>query len=177
MAPPTFALDTLAAHLVARLEASRASWQGDDALARTEIARIVDEGAEAMARECRDTYGDTNQARRIAEETRRTFLPRYTRLALDQNLRESRPFQLVAGTVVPRLLGVLLALAVAILFERRFPIAFPLLFVAPITAFLWPEIHTWYTRRGYEKDLQSLVDDMGRVQRAVEALPAPEEAS
>jgi len=175
VAPPSFRLDTLAAALVGRLEASRGAWQGNDEAARAEIARIVEEGATAMARECRDTYGDNQQAHRLQEEALRTFLPRYTRLALEQNLRESRPFRFMAGQIAPRLLGVLLAFVVPLVIERRFPIVWPLLIVMPLVALFWPEIHTFWSRRGYRDELQSLVDDMGRVQDAVELLPAPED--
>jgi hypothetical protein len=117
-------------------------------------------------------YGDAARARRITEEARQTFLPRYTRLALEQNRLESRPYGVVAGAVLPRLGAAGLGMLFAEIFARRVPDGVGVaLFAVPFVAFLWPEIRTAWSRRSYAQELQSLVDDMGRVDAAVSALP------
>lgn len=172
MAPVSLRLDSLALVLVERLEASRKSWIGNENAAGESIVRIVNEAAVAIATECREVYGDSTQADRILSEAQTTFLPRYTRLALEQNRIESRPFGIVPGDIFPRLIGAFVAFILAELVARRIPGGFGFVaFLMPFLALAWPELRGWWVRRHYRAALQELVDDMGRIDAALAELP------
>jgi hypothetical protein len=171
MAPPSYRLDTLAANLVARLEASRRSWVGDATAAREGIERIVREAAHALARECRETMGDEAQAMRLEREAIQTFLPRYSRLAVEQNAAERLGYGILPSGVGVRAMAVTGSFILATVVERVFHHPeLAVLYGLPLFALVFPEIRTAWMRRGYQAQLQELVDDMGKVQDAVEAL-------
>jgi hypothetical protein len=176
--PSSLRLDTLALALVERLEASRKSWVGNEEAAQEAIRRIVHEGASAVAAECREVYGDNTHAARILAEAENTFLPRYTRLALEENQAESRPYALVPGSILPRLPATFAAFIAAELLARRFPGGWGLVaFSLPFVAMLWPEIRGLFGRKRYRDSLQELVNDMGRIDHALAALPEHDSAN
>lgn len=180
-APPTFRLDTLAVHLVARLEASRRAHLDDPEAARAAFGRVVAESAAALARECREVLGDEGQARLLEREARETFLPRYTRMALEQSVAEKRGYAFVFGAgPVARVVATVFALALAAFFSRYMPgFLRTLLFVTAASTPFIPEIRVWWARRHWNGQLQELADDLGRVQDAAELLPheSPEASS
>ena len=172
MAPASLRLDSLAILLVERLEASRRSWIDNPESGQDAIRRIVGEGARAVATECRDVYGDPTRADRILAEAESTFLPRYTRLALEQNRVEARPFGIVPGHILPRIGGAFFAFLLAELVVRRIPYGLGFIaFLLPFVALLWPELRAWASRRQYVAALQDLVDDMRRIDDALAELP------
>lgn len=172
-APPSYRLDTLSVHLVSRLEATRRAHLDDPDAARLAFARVVDEAAAALARECREVLGDEAQARLLEREARETFLPRYARMALVQNGVEARGFGgLLGDGPMARVLATVLAVVVAVIAARYLPgAAKGLLFLfAALTPFA-PEIRVAWTRRAWAGQLQELADDLGRLQDAEETLP------
>lgn len=172
-APPTFRLDTLAVHLVTRLEASRRAHLDAPEAAKAAFSRVVDESAAALARECREVLGDEAQAALLEREARETFLPRYTRLALAQSAQERRGYGFVIGDgPVTRVVLTVFALAWAAFLARYLPgfLKAGVFLVAAATPFV-PEIRSWWARRRWNGQLQELADDLGRVQDAAEMLP------
>ncbi len=172
-APPTFRLDTLVVHLVTRLEATRRAHLDAPDEARAAFARVVEEGAAALARECREVLGDDVQARLLEREAEETFLPRYTRMALAQNDVEARGYGFVVGDgIVARVVATVLALVVATVLARFLPghLKEVVLGLAALTPVV-PELRLWWARRRWNAQLQELADDLGRVQDAAEALP------
>lgn len=172
MAPSSYRLDTLAALLVARLEATRRAHLEDPAAATEAIARKTRELVAAQAAECRATMGDEAQARRIEREGVETFLPRYTRVALRQNAVEAKGF----GVIFPdHLLGrvgsTVLLFLVALFAMRAWPNPFELLwFLLPVSAPFLPELRAWSARRRYQAELQELTDDLARLEEAEDRL-------
>ncbi len=176
-APSSYRLDTLAVLLVGRLEATRRAHMDNTEAARAAFARVIAEGAEAVAQECREMLGDEVQARLLLREATETFLPRYTRLALAQNQVEARGYGgLLPDGPIGRIVATAIALVVATLSARILHLPVPiemLIFFAAALTPVAPEIRVAWARRGWRGQLQELADDLGRVQDAAEALPHP----
>lgn len=172
-APSSFRLDTLTVHLVGRLEATRRAHLDAPDAAREAFARVTQEAAGALARECRE-LGDDSQAALLEREAIETFLPRYTRMALAQNSVEAAGYGGILGDgIVARVVATGLAVALAFAVSRFLPGTLkevPLV-LAVFTPIL-PELRLWWTRRAWTRALQELADDLGRVQDAAEELPA-----
>jgi hypothetical protein len=163
MAPPSFRLESVAALLIQRLEASRLAWLGDSARAQEEIHRITAEMVGGVARECRESTGDEVQAQSIEREVLATFVPRYARIALAQNARERGKVDSLAlrGALV---VGGVIA---AVVLERLGL----WVWLFPMIALVYPELQVAWTRRGYTAELQQIVQDMAELQQAVERVP------
>lgn len=164
MSPSSFRLESLAALLVTRLEASRRAWLDDPALAEAEIRRISQEVASAMAQECREVLGDETQARRLEREAVEQFAPRYTRLALAQNKVESGQERGLVFRIVTVVVAVILATAL-----ERLGLW---VWVFPLLTMFFPELQTAWSRRAYQGQLQQIVTDLAQVQDASEKVPA-----
>lgn len=170
MAPPSFRLDTLAVLYIARLEATRRAHADNPAAATEAIARVTAELVAAQAAECRAVMGDEDQARRIQREGLDTFLPRYTRLALEQNREEARGGP-IPDNVLARTAAAVVGLAAATVLMEVFANPADLLFYAiPLAAPFLPEIKAWSSRRRYASRLQELADDLGELQDAEDKL-------
>lgn len=165
MAPASFRLDELAALLITRLEASRRAWIDDPERAAAEIKRITAEVAAGMAAECREMLGDEVQAARIEHEAIQNFAPRYTRLALAQNVAE--------GKADWPLLVRILTVAAAVIGAGALEELGLWIWLAPVLVTFFPEIQTAWSRRGYETRLQQIVTDLGAVQDSVDRLAVP----
>lgn len=176
MPPSSYRLDTIGAQLIERLEGTRRAWMDRPSSAEEAVPRLAAEAAHAWARECRETIGDEAQAARIERELEEVFVPRYIRLAVHQNRLEARGYGIAASNVFSRVAFTAAAFLLAELLLRviREPFGFPLL-ALPILAFLFPEVRTAWLRRQHNNRLQELVDDLARVQDAVEKLPGIEE--
>ncbi|MDP2316445.1 MAG: hypothetical protein Q8P41_26345 [Pseudomonadota bacterium] len=172
-APPSYRLDTLSVHLVSRLEATRRAHLDAPDAARAAFARVVEEAAGALARECREVMGDEEQARLLEREARETFLPRYTRMALAQNQVEARGFGGPLGDgPFARIVATVIAVAIAATLSRYLPpLAEGLLFLLAAITPVAPELRVAWTRRAWAGQLQELADDLGRLQDAAETLP------
>lgn len=164
MSPASFRLESLAALLVTRLEASRRAWLDNPELAQTEIRRITAEVAAGMAQECRDVIGDEAQARRLEREAVEQFVPRYTRLALAQNKVESGQER----GLVFRIATVVVSVVLAITLERLGL----WVWLFPLLTLFFPELQTAWSRRAYQGQLQQIVTDLAQVQEASEQIPA-----
>lgn len=162
MAPQSFRLETVAALLVQRLEASRLAWAGHPDKATAEIARIAAETARTVAHDCRETLGDEPQARRIEHEIAASFVPRYTRLAIAQNQREGGRFDSLGGRALMLVGGLILALML-----ERFGLW---VWVLPLLSLAWPDLQLAFARRGYRAELQQIVADMAELQEASEKI-------
>ena len=162
MAPPSFRLDTLAANLIERLEPVRRAHLDDPAAARAAMESTTAEIAKNVAGECRGLMGDDAQATRIERESTGTFLPRYVRLALEQNRAERRasltPSNLVLQRFLPLFAGMIAARVMMVLAPGPWDLAFNVL---PFVGLFWPE---WLGV------LQALADDLGQLQDADERL-------
>lgn len=171
MAPPSFRLDTLAANLIERLEPVRRAHLDDPAAARAAMESTTAEIAKNVAGECRGLLGDDAQATRIERESTGTFLPRYVRLALEQNRAERRaaltPSNLVLQRFLPLFAGMLAARVMMVLAPGPWDLAFNVL---PFVALFWPEWLGVLARRRYQAELQALADDLGQLQDADERL-------
>lgn len=175
MVPTSYRLDTLAVLLIARLEPTRRAHEDEDG-ALEAYRGIVEDAARGVANECRDTYGDLDQAARVEREAVATFLPRYARLAAKQNAEEARGYGFAFGDgPLARVGATLFAFAGAALVSRVIHHWVDVLFfVAACAVPLIPEIRVAWSRRRYAAALQELADDLGRLQDAEQDLaPAP----
>lgn len=171
MAPASFRLDTLAANLIERLEPVRRAHLDAPETARAMIEKTTKEIADNVARECRAVVGDEVQARRIETESRATFLPRYARLAIEQNKVERREAITPGNVVMQRFLPLLMGFVGANLMMRLAPGPWELVFyLMPLLALFWPEWIGAWARRRYRTELQDLADDLGQLQEADERL-------
>ena len=171
MAPPSFRLDTLAANLIERLEPVRRAHLDDPAATRSAIEATTAEIAKNVAGECRELMGDDTQAQRIERECAATFLPRYVRLAVEQNYAERRaaltPANLVLQRFLPLFAGMIAARVMMVLAPGPWDLTFALL---PFFGLFWPEWLGMLARRRYRAELQALADDLGQLQDADERL-------
>ncbi len=173
MTTGSFRLDSFSVQLVERLEPVRRAHVGDALAAREAFAQIVAEASRAVAQECLSTLGDAAHARRIEREAVGTFLPRYTRLALEQNLYEAATPWLLRPGLFNRALALVLSgflVTASVELVRRPWVA--VLYVFVVLAPLLPELRSWSSRSRYQAQLQELTDDMLQLQRADEALSA-----
>ncbi len=171
MAPPSFRLDTLAATFIERLEPVRRAHLDNPEAARQAIERTLREAAENVAQECRAVVGDEAQARRIEKESVDTFLPRYLRLAVAQNMVERReaitPLNILVQRFLPLFLGLVSARVLSAILPGPWDIVF---YMFPLLALFTPEWLGFFSRRRYTNELQELADDLGQVQDADEKL-------
>ncbi|MSP56737.1 MAG: hypothetical protein EXR69_14220 [Myxococcales bacterium] len=171
MAPASFRLDTLAANLIERLEPVRRAYVDSPEAAREVMLKTTEEIADNVARECRAVMGDEVQARRIETEAVATFLPRYVRLAIEQNRVERweaiTPLNVMMQRLIPLLLGLFGAGLMMRLVAGRWDLVF---YVIPLLALFWPEWIGAWARRRYRAELQELANDLGQLQDADERL-------
>ena len=176
----SYRLDTLALNLIERLEGARRTWATEPDAARGELTRIASEQLARMLAEhdeLMDTPGWSDMARR---ELLETFLPRYLRLAVDQNALEERGYNAWRrGDPVARVVGGVAAISAAMVLARliHHPMALLAFAFALCVPFL-PDIRRLHFRRRYRSALQEVVDDMGRIQGELDRFPvaAPDDA-
>jgi len=176
---PSYRLDSVAAALIERLEGARPSWQGDPDAARAGFSRIVDETLDAAIAEYDDVLGGGPQAEILRRELTTTFLPRYTRLALEQSVLEIAGYRAWRrGDPVARVLGGVGGLLFALLAVEVLhnPVAV-LAFLVPLIVPFIPELRRAWFRRAYRAQLQAAVDDLSRIQDELERYAAPQIAA
>jgi hypothetical protein len=177
MTASSYRLDTVAAHLVERLEGARPSYQDrpDDAVAA--FARIADLELDRIVAEHDEIIGEQGVGDLLRREIHETFLPRYLRLAHDQNLLEVAGYRAWrGGDPIARAVTTVMSLLVALTVVRvvHHPVMM-LAFVAVALVPFLPELRRWYYRRQYARFLQEAVDDMGRIQDRMDVYgPAPD---
>lgn len=170
MVPSDFRLDTVSVRLVERLEGARRSYLDRPEQAPQAFGRIAEEFVAGAAAEAAEYADGAEFPTVLRREILETFLPRYTRLALEHNALERGRFGAWrGGDPLARVVGGGAAAVAAILASRFLP--------APLAAIAWafalsvallPELRAIWFRRRYQRDLQALVDDMGRIQDNLE---------
>ncbi len=171
MPPKSYRLDTVAAHLIERLEGSRRSYL--DRPDELEIAarRIAGEALSEVCSEYTEIMGDDGHPERIRREMLETFLPRWLKLARLQNELEARRFDTWReGDIVFRLAAFLGPLIVALVATRALhsPLV-ALAYVVPFTLPFLPELRAWQAASRYQRALQAIVDDLERIQQQLDA--------
>ncbi len=175
MAPSSYRLDSVAVTLIERLEGARPTWIGDEAKAREGFRRIAEEHVDALLAERRELLGPEPEGEAMRREVLETFLPRYTRLAIDHNADEEAGYHAWRrGDPVARVLGTLFAFALVAALYRvlHHPVALVFLAAALTVPFLPDLRRAWYRRR-YRALLQETVDDMARIQLSLASRPPP----
>lgn len=173
MAPSSFRVDTLAVRLIERLEARRRTWRAEPMVASGKLELI----AQDQVHELLSELAELGAGERYRLEARRALLedllPRYIRLALEQNELEERGWRAWrGGDPLARILGGLGTLALALVLSRfvRNPVVI-VAFVAAILVPFGPELRSIWYRWQYRRALQGVVDDLARQQEALDALP------
>ncbi|MCK6502465.1 hypothetical protein L6R53_03555 [Myxococcota bacterium] len=173
MPPPSYRLDTVCANLIERLEGARPTWIGDAAAAEAGFRRIAEEQVEALQAEHEELLAGSPWGTTLRREVLETFLPRYTRLAVDHNQDEGAGYHAWRrGDPVARALATLAAffLAAGLYRYTHHPLALAVFALALLVPFV-PEIRrSWYRRR-YRGLLQEVVDDMARIQDSLDEAP------
>ncbi len=170
MPPTPYRLDTVAASLIERLEGARRTWIGQPEEAQAGMQRIAEDALDRVVREHDEIMGEGSWGTELRRELLETFLPRYVRLATAHNALEADGYGAWRqGDPAARVLGTGIALLAALVLERvlHHPVTL-LAFVFALFVPVLPEIRAWHYRRQYTKQLQEVVDDMGRIQAELE---------
>jgi hypothetical protein len=171
MTVSSYRLDTVAVHLIERLEGARRSYQDRPAEGEAAFVRIADEELGRIIAEHDELLDDPGYGDRLHREVHETFLPRYVRLAADHTALEAAGYHAWRrGDPVARGATTLGALLVALGFVRtvHHPVALVVFAVVLLVPFL-PEIRRGYHRRQYRRLLQEVVADLGRIQERLDA--------
>lgn len=173
MPPASYRLDVVCAKLIERLEGARPTFQGDRSAAQAAFRRIAEEHVDGVIAEHDEIMGTPGWGALLRREVLETFLPRYTRLALDHNQLEAAGYHAFRkGDPVARVAVTFAALAfAAVVYRLTFhPLSLALFVFAFAVPFV-PEIRrSWYRKR-YADLLQEVVDDMGRIQQSLDDMP------
>ena len=164
----------MTAAVVERLEGARRTWLTDPEAARAGLARIGAEHVERVIAEHDELMGDDGTGAALRREVIDTMLPRYLRLALDHNELEHIGYKSWRkGDPVARIAATVAALLLAYVVTRlvHSPVVFTLFGLALFVPFV-PELRAGWYRRRYQAELQSLVDDMLRIQTELDRFPA-----
>ncbi len=171
MVAKSYRLDTVAVHLIERLEGARRSYLDRPEALDVAAARIVDEALAEVLSEMGDIYDDPTHAERLTREMRETFLPRWLKLAKLQNgLESERLGSWESGGLGFRIVAFLVPLFIAFAATRALhsPLA-ALFFLPPFILPFLPEVRTWQDSRRYQGELQAIVDDLDRIQQQLDA--------
>lgn len=172
MVPRPYGLAAVAQSLVERLEGARRSFHGP--AAEVEFRRIAGEQLSGALSDYEGLVGPEEAAEHRAfleAEVQRTFLPRYTRVALAMNEAEESGFGLgPLGKPVPRMISAalsLLAMAELIRFTAWKPLWVVMVVVGSFP--FWPDLAGWLHHRRHARELASLLDDMSRIEEQAKA--------
>jgi hypothetical protein len=165
MIPSDFRLDTVSVHLIERLEGARRSYLDRPEEAPPAFLRIAEELVADAASEAQEYTDDADYPAVLRHEVLETFLPRYTRLALEHNALEKRRFGAWRdGDPIARLITTTAAVIGAAVFSRFFPsVLAAVAWIAVLLVALLPELRSLWYKRLYQRDLQAVVDDMARI--------------
>lgn len=171
MTVSSYRLDTVALHLIDRLEGARPTYVGrpDDAAAA--FARVTTDEIDRIVAEHDEVIGEPGVGAQLRREVLETFLPRYTRLAQHHTALEDAGYRAWrGGDPVARAVTTIAALVVTAGVVRvvHHPVALVCVAAALLVPFL-PELRRWYYRRQYASLLQEVVDDMARIQGRLDA--------
>lgn len=179
MIPSQFRLQSVAANLIERFEGTRRSFGGRAEQARETFATLAEESTLVVARECRQYTGNAPFPELLQDEIRRSFLPRYAEIAVEQTeLERSGYGSWRKGDILSRIVFAGVALVVAGLFMEFAPGILKdagFLFVPPLLFI--PELRGVMARVRYRRELQSILEDMARIQKQMENFSLPAEAN
>ncbi|TVQ93238.1 MAG: hypothetical protein EA397_05540 [Deltaproteobacteria bacterium] len=180
MIPHEYRLDRVADRVAARLETQRRTYPDDPEGAERAFAETTEAILDDVITEFRaDGFTDRPERHEafLRRELLHTFLPRYTRMAVQQTALEARGYGMgtlhgPVGRVVLfffiLVLGALLMRAPMVIYVK-FAMLAPLLF----SIFL-PDLIAWATRVRYAGALREAVSDMAELQdRALDYAPTP----
>lgn len=173
MTVASYRIDQVCADLIERLEGARPTFENDRAGAEAAFERIAREHVAAVLAEHDDLMGTPGWGVLLRREILETFLPRYTRLALDHNQLEAAGYHAWRkGDPVARVLMTFVALGGASLVYRftHHPLSLGLFVIAMMVPFI-PEIRRGWYRKRYRDLLQEVIDDMSRIQDSLEKAP------
>lgn len=173
MVPTDYRLEHVCVRLIDRLEGARRSFAGDRDKAGAEFRRIAGEMVDAAIGEYRAVAVEppAEHAEFLQREVIDTFLPRYTRVAVDMTTREQRGYGVgFFANPAGRVVLVALAIAVAALEFRAGGarlgwIGVGLVAIVPFV----PDILAALWRRRHQIELQEIVDDMAKIQSQADA--------
>jgi hypothetical protein len=174
MSTGSYSLPGVTAAVVERLEGARRTWLTEPVDARAGLTRIAAEHVERVIAEHDELLGDDGTGAVLRREVIDTMLPRYLRLAVDHNELEHIGYKSwrkgdPAARIAATLFALLLAYGVTRLVHS--PVALLSFGVALLVPFV-PELRANWYRRRYQAELQSLVDDMVRIQVELDRFPA-----
>jgi hypothetical protein len=174
MTTASYRLDSICGNLIERLEGARRTWRADPESAARGLRRVAVEQLDRVLADYEEMYDGAAWPDTVRREVLETFLPRYTRLAIDHNHLEERGYDAWRnGDPIARLIGGLVALSAAGVLVRvvHHPASLVAFVVALAVPFV-PEIRRFYFRRQYGQLLQEVVDDMSRIQAELDRYPA-----
>jgi hypothetical protein len=171
MVARSYRLDTVAAHLIERLEGARRSYIDRPAELDKAGRRIVDEALAEVLSEMEEVMSDPTHAERLGREMGETFLPRWLKLAKLQNELEATRFDTWRqGDIGFRMAAFFGPLLIAIAMTRvlHSPIV-ALGYVIPFMLPFLPELRAWQSANRYRIALQAIIDDLERIQLQLDA--------
>ncbi len=173
MTVASYRLDQVCADLIERLEGARPTWANDRDGAQRAFRKIATEHVDTVIAEHDEMVGTPGWGALLRREVMETFLPRYTRLALDHNQLEAAGYHAWRkGDPVSRLILTFVALSAATAAYRvlHSPLTLGLFVLAFVVPFA-PELRRGWHRRRYSGLLQEVIDDMGRIQDSLDKAP------
>ncbi|MBT3220826.1 MAG: hypothetical protein HN348_17210 [Proteobacteria bacterium] len=157
-------LEQIVARLIERLEGARRSYVGNPDKAMVEFRRIAEEHLQVLA----DDFAEhSDHIAFVRQEVLETFLPRYSRIAVEMTGREDHAFGFgVAAEPLGRAVAIiasLLALWVIVVRFLYVPAMWPVA-LAVISFPFWPDIAAFMYRSQYGRKLELILDDLKRIQ-------------
>jgi hypothetical protein len=170
MIPSDFRLDSVCVHLVERLEGARRSYFDRPDEAPEAFRRIAEELVVSAAAEAGEYVESATYPALLRREVLETFLPRYTSLALEHNALERTRFGAWRnGDPLARIATTGVAVLAAALFSRFVPSVIDVVpWLGVLVVALLPELRAAWYRLRYQRDLQTVVDDMARIHENLE---------
>lgn len=170
MVPDSYALQTVTARLVERLEGARRTYGDRDGEALAAFEQAAREHVDAAIAEFQAVALEEPGAHTafLRREVMNTALPRFHQLAMGMNRAEAAGFGFGWLATPAGRFALLAAAVLACTFLGRMvgsPITWPLL-LAAVTLPLWPTFAAGMVRRRYVAEVEELVDDMARIQAA-----------
>ncbi|MBW1877263.1 MAG: hypothetical protein JRJ84_02780 [Deltaproteobacteria bacterium] len=180
MVPTDYRLEQVCTRLIERLEGARRTYVGFPERAVIAFNRIAAEQVEAAIREYREVAladHPEDQATLLRREVLATFLPRYTRLAVQMTAREEAGFGM-GVFAEPMGRAVLAAIAVFFLFFCwrlvRVPLLWPMLLAILVLPFA-SDLVRWMYQGWYGRRLEAVLGDMARIQEQAGTYLTPSE--
>jgi hypothetical protein len=169
MVPSDYRLEQVCTRLIERLEGARRTYVGFPERAVVAFNRIAAEQVEAAIREYRGVAladRPEEQASLLRREVLATFLPRYTRLAVQMTAREETAFGMgVFAEPMGRVVLAVVALFSLFFCWRlvRIPLLWPTLLVILALPFA-ADVVRWMYQSWYGRRLEGVLRDMARIQ-------------